>query len=181
MRIKRMIIFMVSLMTVGLIFSTLAATQGSPMSEFKLSSSAFTANSQIPSRYTCDADNVSPPLAWEGVPNGTQSMVLILDDPDAPGGLWDHWLLYNIPSHLFSLTEDIKDLPAGIQVGKNSWGNAKYEGPCPPKGEHRYQFTLYALDSHLNLPNGVDRAQLGKAMKGHILEKTELITRYQRP
>lgn len=147
---------------------------------FTLSSSAFIDNSSIPAQYTCDGHDISPPLSWKDIPVGTQSFVLFLDDPDAPAGVWDHWVLYNIPPNVAGLPENVKDLPAGTQVGKNSWQKASYGGPCPPDREHRYSFRLYALDTVLNLGNGMTKAKVEKAMQNHVLGSTELMGRYNR-
>ena len=114
------------------------------------------------------------------MPEGAQSFVLIMDDPDAPKGTWDHWLLYNIPADVTHLAQQLKELPAGTLIGKNSWGHDDYGGPCPPDREHRYFFVLYALDSPLKLPGGVDKKTLLSAMQGHILAKAELVGKYDR-
>lgn len=123
-----------------------------PHNYFSLSSAAFTQNGTIPSVYTCDSDNrngVSPPLKWENAPKETVSFVLIMDDPDAPVGSWDHWLMSNIPATTKKLDENLKTLPAGAQLGANSWKRFDYGGPCPPDREHRYFFKIYALDIKL--------------------------------
>ncbi len=145
-----------------------------------LMSHAFAEGQAIPRQYTCDGEDISPELSWRNVPEGTQSFVLIVDDPDAPNGTWDHWLLYNIPSDIRGLAEAIKKLPAGTQVGKNSWGRTDYGGPCPPDREHRYVFKLYALDTVLKLPDGADKKQIETMMMGHILAETSLMGRYDR-
>jgi hypothetical protein len=137
----------------------------------------------IPRRYTCDGEDVSPPLAWSGVPAAAQSLALVCDDPDAPVGTWIHWLLYNIPADASSLPEAVapdSTLASGAVNGKNSWGRLGYGGPCPPGGTHRYFFTLYALDSRLSLESGATEAQLQQAMEGHILAEGQLMGRYQR-
>lgn len=118
---------------------------------FILESSAFNNGGSIPSKYTCDDDDISPPLSWRDAPTDTKSFVLIVDDPDAPVGTWDHWLLYNIPAATHELAENLTSAPDGAHGGKNSWGKTTYGGPCPPDREHRYFFKLYALDSKLNL------------------------------
>src|SRR3990167_9282960 len=109
-----------------------------------LQSNDFIANGLIPSEFTCDGDNISPSLSWHGAPSSTKSFVLIMDDPDAPGGVWDHWLLFNIPAALHELSADLISLPDNSQIGMNSWGKTEYGGPCPPDREHRYFFKLYA-------------------------------------
>ena len=146
-----------------------------------LKSSAFKPNESIPPKFTCDGDNVSPLMELREVPALTKSLVLIMDDPDATGGVtWDHWLLYNIDPKTQYIDED--SIPFGARRGKNGWGNAKYGGPCPPKNSkpHRYMFKLYALDVALNLAEGTAKAELEKAMEGHILDQTTLIGLYQR-
>jgi Raf kinase inhibitor-like YbhB/YbcL family protein len=144
-----------------------------------LQSNDFTANGLIPSKFTCDGDNISPSLKWQGAPSSTKSFVLIMDDPDAPGGVWDHWLLFNIPATLNELSADLISPPDDSQMGMNSWGESGYGGPCPPDREHRYYFKLYALDTKLNL-SSPKKSQLEAAMKGHIIEKAILIGRYNR-
>ncbi len=141
-----------------------------------LSSGAFTNNSKIPAKYTCDGENVSPPLEISEVPVNTKSIVLIVDDPDAPVGDWVHWLVWNISA---SVTVIEGALPEGAIQGKNDFGNNSYGGPCPPGGTHRYQFKLYALDTTLNLPEETRKGQLEKAMEGHVLDKATLTGLYR--
>ena len=142
----------------------------------KLTSPAFANNQGIPSEYTCDGADTSPELNIEDVPDTAKSLVLINDDPDAPVGTWDHWIVFNMPT-------DVKiekgSEPAGV-AGKNSWGKTGYGGPCPPSGTHRYFFKLYALDTELSLQEGASKVDIEKAMEGHILEKTELIGTYEK-
>ena len=152
-----------------------------------LESSAFTHMGEIPKRYTCDGADVSPPLAWSGVPEDAESLVLIVDDPDAPDPkapkmTWVHWVLYNIPTDAPGLAEDVspKALPAGTKEGLSNWKKTGYGGPCPPIGRHRYFFKLYALDVALPDLKKPGKAQLEQAMQGHILARTELIGTYQR-
>jgi Raf kinase inhibitor-like YbhB/YbcL family protein len=149
---------------------------------FELKSSAFLAGEMMPSKYTCDGVNVSPALSWINPPAKTQAYILIMDDPDAPGATWDHWLLYNIPAALEEIKEGESDgnLAEGVKKGKNSWGKVGYGGPCPPQGTHRYFFKLYALDQKLNSPWGATKDELEKAMKGHILGQATLMGKYQR-
>ena len=143
---------------------------------FSISTSAFSNNGIIPVTYTCDGDDVAPQLNWSNPPGNTKSFALILSDPDAPGGEWDHWILYNIPADTTSLNDS---LPAGTLVGKNSWGAARYNGPCPPKGsKHHYYFTLYALDGMLNLPAGASGQNVRHAIKNHVLQKTQLMAMF---
>ena len=152
-----------------------------------LESPAFTHMGDIPKRYTCDGADTSPPLAWTGVPEGAKSLVLIVDDPDAPDPkapkmTWVHWVLYNIPSDASGLAEEVSPqaLPAGTKEGLSNWKKTGYGGPCPPIGRHRYFFKLYALDVTLGDLKKPTKAQLEQAMHGHILAQTELIGIYQR-
>jgi len=152
-----------------------------------ITSPSFAHDRMIPARYTCDGMNVSPQLAWTGVPTGTQSLALIVDDPDAPDPAaprmtWVHWALYNIPPSASGLTEEIaaKDLPDGTMQGVNDWHRTGYGGPCPPIGRHRYFFKLYALDIVLADLGHPAKAALEKAMRGHVIGQAELIGLYQR-
>ena len=149
---------------------------------FGITSPAFAHEAAIPARYSCDGDNISPELVWTEPPAGTQSLALICDDPDAPGGTWVHWVAYNISADARGLPEAVADDAAlsGGTHGENSWGRADYGGPCPPSGTHRYFFKLYALDTVLGLEPGVNKAQLLDAMEGHILEEVELMGTYAR-
>lgn len=148
---------------------------------FLLTSNAFTANGFIPAKFTCDGNDLSPALQWTAPPAGTKSLALIMDDPDAPVGNWDHWILFNLPAETLGMTEGVKTLPTGTLEGKNSWGRTGYGGPCPPDREHRYFFKLYALDSKLALKSGSTKKEIESAMKGHIVAQTQLIGRYDRP
>ncbi|MBI1934862.1 YbhB/YbcL family Raf kinase inhibitor-like protein [Candidatus Woesearchaeota archaeon] len=143
----------------------------------KLASPSFTHNGSIPSEFTCDGSDLSPPLDISDVPANSKSLVLISDDPDAPAGTWDHWVVFNIPPSTNRILKGNE--PKGIP-GKNSWGRAGYGGPCPPSGTHRYFFRLYALDTMLNLSEGAPKKQLEAAMQGHVIAKTELIGLYKR-
>jgi Raf kinase inhibitor-like YbhB/YbcL family protein len=150
---------------------------------FELTSPVFAPGESIPTRYTCDGDDISPPLAWTDPPAGTQSLALICDDPDAPVGTWVHWVLYNLPPDARSLPEAVPsdaDLPRGGRHGENSWRRLGYGGPCPPSGTHRYFFKLYALDTVLDLDAGVDKKQVLRAMEGHVLAEAELMGVYSR-
>lgn len=146
--------------------------------EFKLTSPAFNNGTQIPSRYTCDGENINPHLAICGVPPNAKSLALLVEDPDAPMGLWTHWVLWNIPPE----TKEIREhtVPWGAEQGKNSKGKVAYQGPCPPTGSHRYIFRLYALDRKLQLPAESDRQALELAMEQHILATTEIMGTYAR-
>ncbi len=142
-----------------------------------LTSSAFTNNGQIPERYTCHDQDITPPLQWSDVPQQTKSLALMLSDPDAPSGTWEHWLIFNLSKDSSGLPENLKKLPDGAEIGLNSWGKMQYNGPCPPSGEHRYVFRLYALDTLLNLPGKIKRQEFEAAIKGHVLATAELLGR----
>ncbi|HEY9730179.1 MAG TPA: YbhB/YbcL family Raf kinase inhibitor-like protein [Chroococcales cyanobacterium] len=149
----------------------------------KLESTAFTANGMIPFLYTCDGQDISPLLSWDSPPTGTQSLALIVDDPDAPGQTFVHWVVYDIPPEIRQLPQSVPSEPTlsgGGTQGKNDFGKLGYGGPCPPSGIHRYFFKLYALDRELELKSGATKAQLEAAMSGHILATAELIGRYAR-
>jgi Raf kinase inhibitor-like YbhB/YbcL family protein len=154
------------------------AVEGAP--SIALTSSAFAQGEPIPAKHACTGDaasslkDVSPPLTWGEPPAGTQSFALIMDDPDAPNGTWDHWILFNIPASTRSLPESIP-ANAGFPGGTNSWGQTGYGGPCPPSGTHRYFFKLYALDEMLAISPGASKGELEKAMVGHILAQGELM------
>jgi Raf kinase inhibitor-like YbhB/YbcL family protein len=148
----------------------------------KLESPAFRHGGLIPDKYSKDGGNITPPLAWTGVPRGTKSLALIMDDPDAPSGVFVHWLVYDIPPTVTELEEGLPPkptLPNGARQGRNGFGGMGYGGPQPPSGTHRYFFHLYALDSKLDLPAGASREELDQAMQGHILEEAQLMGRYQ--
>ncbi|MCD4673436.1 MAG: YbhB/YbcL family Raf kinase inhibitor-like protein [Anaerolineaceae bacterium] len=146
----------------------------------EITSPAFEHQQGIPDLYTCKGKDISPPLQWLEPPAGTQSFVLIMDDPDAPIGTWDHWVVFNMPAELRQLEEAISTLPPGTQQGCNSWRRNDYGGPCPPGGaRHRYFFKLYALDTRLDFPNGVRKGKLEKAMQGHILAQGEMVGIYK--
>ncbi len=153
----------------------------------KLVSTAFDHNGEIPVCHTCDDRDVPPELSWSGLPTGTQSLALIVDDPDAPDPAaprmtWVHWVLYNIPVTATGLEQatDRSTLPAGTREGINDWGRTGYGGPCPPTGRHRYFFKLYALDTPLPDLGKPGKADLLHALEGHVLEQAELIGTYQR-
>ena len=151
-----------------------------------LTAPAFKPDGQIPSKYTCEGGNISPPLAWDGVPEGTESLVLIIDDPDAPDPkapqmVWVHWVVYNIPPDLKGLPENASraGLPQGTELGLNDFKKTGYGGPCPPIGRHRYFHKLYALDITLDLRKA-SKPEIELAMKGHRLALAELIGTYQK-
>ncbi len=142
----------------------------------RITSSAFAEGGGIPARYTCDGEDVSPPLAIEGVPAGTRTLALVVDDPDAPGGTWDHWVAFDIP-----VTDTIPEGVGELGVaGVNSWGRPGYGGPCPPRGAHRYVFTIYAVDTVLDLGGGASSGELRRALTGHVLGKASLTGTYRR-
>jgi Raf kinase inhibitor-like YbhB/YbcL family protein len=146
--------------------------------EMKISTHAFSERRPIPERFTADGKNINPPLAISGVPKEAKSLVLIVDDPDAPMGVWNHWLVWNIKPDTTVIKEN--SVPRGAVVGRNDAGTAKYVGPAPPRGTHRYFFRLYALDTKLDLPVGSTRPDLDQAMQQHILARAELLGRYGR-
>ena len=144
----------------------------------KISTTAFSERRPIPERFTADGQNINPPLVISGVPPEAKSLVLIVDDPDAPLGTWNHWLVWNISPGTTVIKED--SVPRGAVVGRNDAGTARYVGPSPPRGTHRYYFRLCALDTKLELPAGANRATLDEAMRSHIIAKSELLGRYGR-
>lgn len=154
----------------------------------RIESSAFPDQGNIPARYTCDSQELSPPLTWSDWPEGTQSLALIVDDPDAPDPkapqtTWVHWVLYNLPTTATGLAEGIAAdaLPPGTRQGLNDWKHIGYGGPCPPVGRHRYVHKLYALDLQLPDLHNPTKARLEQAMRGHILAEAHLVGLYQRP
>jgi hypothetical protein len=151
--------------------------------DIKVKSSAFADGDMIPREYTCDGANVSPPLEWESGPAGCESFAIICDDPDAPVGTWVHWVVYDIPGLVNRLAKAVPPsemLEDGTVQGKNDFRKIGYGGPCPPPGTHRYYFKVYALDARLKLDPGATKAQLVRAMGGHILAQGELMGRYRR-
>jgi Raf kinase inhibitor-like YbhB/YbcL family protein len=150
-----------------------------------LSSPSFAHQGEIPSRFTCEGDDVSPALAWTGVPPTAKSLVLVVDDPDAPDPkapktTWVHWVVYDLPPGTTGLPESTKTLPAGARAGTNDWKRTGYGGPCPPIGRHRYFHKLYALDRLLGDLGAPTKAALEQAMKGHVLEEAQLVGTYQK-
>lgn len=162
-----------------------AKTPAPEKSALELSSTAFAPGAAIPAEYTCQGENVSPPLAWKGIPAAAKSLVLVVDDPDAPDPkapkmVWVHWLLYDIPPSAAGLPRAAASLPAGTRQGKSSWKKTGYGGPCPPIGQHRYFFKLYALDCTLGDLGEPDERALLDAVKGHVLAQAELIGTYEK-
>ena len=154
------------------------ASKNDILGTMKIESEAFGHGGQIPPPYTCDGENVSPSLAFSAVPEGTKTLALVVDDPDAPNGLWVHWLLWNIPPNTKTIGEG--GAPKGAVEGTTSFGATQYGGPCPPDGEHRYFFKLYALDSEIELPTSATKEGLEEAMIGHILERAETVGLYSK-
>ena len=153
----------------------------------KITSSAFQPNGSIPSLYTCEGKDISPPLAWSAAPANTKSFALIVDDPDAPDPakpqrVYVHWVVYNLPATATTLAENAskKGMPKGAVQGKNDWGKTEYGGPCPPIGRHRYFFKIYALDTELVGLSSPSKADLENAIKGHVLDTGEVIGTYQK-
>lgn len=150
----------------------------------QVTSPAFAEGGSIPSKYTCDGQDVSPPIKWNSVPDGTQSIALIADDPDAPNGTWVHWVVYDLPPSLRELPEKVPSdeeiLGNGGRQGITDFGRIGYGGPCPPSGTHRYYFKVYALDRVLGLSPGATKGQLLKAMEGHLLAEGHLMAKYAR-
>lgn len=151
--------------------------------DIQLTSSVFENEGMIPSKYSCDGEDISPPLSWSSVPEGTQTVALIADDPDAPMGTFVHWVLFNLPANVQELPEDVpsdKKLDNGALQGTNDFKKIGYGGPCPPGGTHRYYFKIYALDTELDLKAGATKKDLLNAMEGHILAQGQLMGKYQR-
>ena len=151
--------------------------------KMELKSKAFEPGGMIPAKYTCDGEDISPPLQWSDPPAGTKSLALISDDPDAPVGTWVHWVVWNIPPSARSLDEKLpkkESLPDGTRQGTTDFRRIGYGGPCPPSGTHRYFLKLYALDTTLNLPGSTTKKDLEREMQGHILGQAELVGKYRR-
>lgn len=190
-KMKRLVIFAIiaAVVIVGVIAislggkpketpSQVSTTQTKTISNMKISSSAFGNNEKIPKKFTCDGQDLNPPLKFEEVPQNAKSLVLIMDDPDAPGRIFVHWTIWNIPPETREIAENT--VPAGAVLGMTDFGKAGYGGPCPPSGTHRYFFKLYALDTTLQLPSSATKAEVEALMSGHILSQTELIGLYSR-
>jgi Raf kinase inhibitor-like YbhB/YbcL family protein len=174
------IFFVLTILTIILIVGctdqNVSKNDKNQIGDITISSSAFVSGGIIPVKYTCDGDDITPPLDFNYVPNGTKSLVLILEDPDASGGTWVHWIVFNIPPDIKGFKEN--EGPR-YYIGENSWGDIGYGGPCPPIGEqHRYYFRLYALNTELNLLDGASRKEIDDAMEGHIIGKTSLMGKY---
>ena len=150
---------------------------------FQITTTAFRDGGSIPKKFACDGPDVSPALSWSDPPAGTKSLAIVADDPDAPSGMWVHWVLYDLPPGTRKLPEGLakdRELPNGALQGRNDFGKIGYNGPCPPRAsEHRYFFKLYALDSKTGLKAGATKSDLERAMKGHILAQTQVIGKYK--
>jgi len=167
----------------SVVFATSASAVTQLPTGMVLTSVVFQEGGRIPSMYTCTGDGISPPLAWSGAPKGTKSVALIVDDPDAPRGIFTHWVIFNIPASDNSLSENVPAsgiLPNGATQGSNGGGRIGYTRPCPPSGTHHYVFHLYALDTQLNLQAGATKQDLLTAMTGHILAEAQLTGLYSR-
>lgn len=157
--------------------------KGGQKMDIQLNSSVFENEGMIPSKYSCDGEDISPPLSWPSVPERTQTIALIADDPDAPMGTFVHWVLFNLPADVQELPEDVpseKKLDNGALQGTNDFKKIGYGGPCPPGGTHRYYFKIYALDTEIDLEAGATKKDLINAMEGHILAQGQLMGKYQR-
>lgn len=161
-----------------------AAAGSGPTARLELKTTAFRPGARIPAQFTCKGENISPALSWSSPPSGTQSLVLIVDDPDAPAGTWVHWIVYDLAASARELPEHVppgETVPGGGRQGINDFSESGYGGPCPPPGKpHRYFFRLYALNSRLDLHSSVHRNEIDSAMKGHILAQGELMGTFQR-
>jgi len=161
-----------------------AQEKAPPQSSFRIESAAFKEGALIPARFSCQGENVSPPLAWTDPPAGTRSFALIVEDPDAPAGTWIHWVVYNLPAQARAMEENTPkqdELSNGGLQGTTSFGSVGYGGPCPPPGKaHRYFFRLYALDAVLNLQAGATKADVLAALKGHVVGEAQLMGRFKR-
>jgi len=175
---KTKLLFFLSCLIVGTYASHVSAQQNNnrvTKHYFRLLSPALNMEGRIATRYTCEGENISPALSWQNEPANTKSLVLIMDDPDAPKGVWDHWLLFNIPASVHALPENL--MSSHYQSGKNSLGKFNYSGPCPPDHEHHYYFKLYALDTNLTLSHP-NKTELERAMQNHVLGVAILIGKY---
>ena len=165
-------------------FVSNSQNEGKHAMAFAISSKDFQNGSEIPKKFTCDGQDVSPDLSWTDPPEGTKTFALIADDPDAPAGTWTHWVLFDVPANTKNLPEGMskdEQLPNGARQGRNDFRKIGYNGPCPPPGKpHRYFFKLYAVDSMVNLKPGAAKQQLEHALEGHTVGKAELMGRYKR-
>jgi len=171
-------IIAITVMIVVLLFSASWIKEVKAMDKLKITSTAFQHNGIIPSKYTCDGKNISPPLMIENCSPEAKSIAIIVDDPDAPMGTWVHWVLWNISPNVKEIKEDT--VPAAAVEGVNNFKRHSYGGPCPPSGPHRYFFKVYALDTKLNINPDSNKTDLEKAMKGHIIAEGQIIGLYKR-
>ncbi len=167
--------------TITFVAYILSQAYGTVNDHFEIKSKAFPNKGKIPAVYTCRGRDISFPLRWRGVPTGTQSLTLIISDPDAPGGTWYHWALYNLPRRLKRLPKDGNNFVRKEDAALNSWHKQKYRGPCPPSGTHRYIVRLYALDTSFYFTKPPSAAELIKAMRHHVIASTELVGTFGRP
>jgi len=174
----RHLIPFVALAAILLTFSGAAGKEVTKMDAMTVESPAFKDNSTIPKQYTCDGKDINPPLVFRNIPPGARSLALIVDDPDAPAGIWVHWVLWNIDPGTTEIREN--SVPTGALEGRNDFRRTIYGGPCPPSGTHRYFFKLYALDTMLNIDRNSTKQDLEKAMKGHILGEARTVGLYKR-
>ena len=184
------LILILPVIIIVITFSYFSNSYGGPkmkkkqLKELTVKSSAFKQGEMIPSKYTCDGENISPDISWEGAPEGTESFVLISDDPDAPMGIWVHWVVFNIPDSVTSLPENVPPkatLKDGTNQGITSFKEIGYGGPCPPSGTHRYFFKVYAINTDIDLePRYANKKKVLDAMEGHVLAYGELMGTYKR-
>ena len=174
---KRWILVLLAIQA-GILSTDALGKEVHKMEKLTVTSAAFAEGAAIGARYTCDGEDVSPPLVIGATPAGTRSLALIMDDPDAPGGIWVHWVAWNIPPQTREIPES--GMPAGARQGHNDWKRNGYGGPCPPSGTHRYLFRLYALDTTLTLASSATKADLERAMEGHVLAAGQLMGTYKR-
>ena len=180
MELRARIVIILALLTASLsLYSFTTAGKEARMTEtFRISSTAFENNGGIPAKFTCDGKDINPPLVIHGVPTASKSLALIVDDPDAPRGMWVHWVVWNIDPKTTEIGED--SVPKGAVQGMNDFRKHDYGGPCPPSGTHRYFFKLYALDTQLNIGANSEKTVLEKAMQGHILSQAQIMGTYKR-
>jgi Raf kinase inhibitor-like YbhB/YbcL family protein len=175
---RKVAVFSLSILILFLFISNVKSKETSEMNSLKISSPVFENNGNIPAKYTCTGKDVNPPLLIENVPAKAKSLALIVDDPDAPRGTWVHWVLWNIGPGTGEIGEG--SVPAGAMQGLNDFRVNEYRGPCPPSGTHRYFFKLYALDTVLNLHPNSTKADIEKAMKGHVIAQAQIIGLYRK-
>lgn len=176
-----LVIAVIAILTL-LVFSQKGNNNGVAM-KITIKSESFGKNDLIPSKYTCDGKNISPQLSWDKPSDKIKTFAIIVNDPDAPGGNFIHWIIFNIPDSILSLPEDVtpmRNIPEEAALGTNSFGHIGYNGPCPPSGAHRYFFRIYGLDTSIKLEAGIEENDLLKAMKNHVVAEGELMGKYKR-